>query len=744
MKRFLSLILAAVMLAACLASCAAPSAGVSANARIRITSSDAADAAAWLDERLGDKLTDRIVLGTDAAGYALDLSTLEDDGYFIRAFGGEDVLFAKTPVGLDRAVRKYAKTVEAGLAVSDETYHEGARIKKLTIAGRDVSEFTIFCEDEAKMISSANKLSKKLEEACGVAPAVSTEAPSGSAIVLKYVHDESLRNVGYRWNVTDGTLTIECSDAYKTLSSDRAVVRFLEKRLDWFGLSYGIEDLTASDGIAIAEGETGGESPTFDWSRAHGGQHVYYENLENDLGNPFGPDIHACHGLQNRKFGGSLSRTKPEWSGDQPCWLSEEFYDASYDDIAAYIQSRIDAGEVIGDENFSFIDVAAGDNSAWCQCRNCRKMFRDEGGTEAGAVVTWANRLSEELDEIYPGLIYGIFAYAGTNIPPKNVKPNEHISITYCFDASCSAHPLDGSRCNGGYPFNNSDRKHANSEMAAQLRTWCDISPNMVVWYYGLGNALMTMSFVHTVRDDLEFFHDIGVLGAYWESEDGGFDTGWVSDWLANELMWNIDMSDEEYDAFYDRVLRVLYGDGGQYIKDYITAQDMFYENQPCVTCWCWGFYISPSLPTEWWKKYYDDLFALTETARLYADSAKQQRRLDNLSVECIYKGSVSNYFAEFNEGDDERIAELSRRYSLINERMQKYGVDMTKFLAADLYGTSLSYDPDLEVTMWYGYLNSEPYVVPWWPDHPTSEMPERISGALAEWTQRASGEAGE
>ena len=88
MKRNFALILAAVMLAACLASCVtAPNAF---SAHIRITSSDAADTAAWLSARLGDSLTDSVVIGTDAEAYDVDLDAFEDDGYLIRAYGDAD------------------------------------------------------------------------------------------------------------------------------------------------------------------------------------------------------------------------------------------------------------------------------------------------------------------------------------------------------------------------------------------------------------------------------------------------------------------------------------------------------------------------------------------------------------------------------------------------------------------------------------------------------------------------------
>ena len=116
MKRFLAVALAAIMLAAALASCAAPSATAGIGANIRLTSSDGESAALWLTERLGDKLTDRVVLGTSADGFGVDLSALEDDGYIIRDLGEKTALFARTADGLDRAIRKYAKTVESGAA----------------------------------------------------------------------------------------------------------------------------------------------------------------------------------------------------------------------------------------------------------------------------------------------------------------------------------------------------------------------------------------------------------------------------------------------------------------------------------------------------------------------------------------------------------------------------------------------------------------------------------------------------
>ena len=118
MKRALSLALAAILAASVLTSCAFTT-RTALDPKITVTSSDALDAAAWLSEALGG-LERNVVLGTNADGYSVDLSTLEADGYIIRTLGGEDVLLAKTAAGLDRAVRKYAKMTKAG-SVADVT-----------------------------------------------------------------------------------------------------------------------------------------------------------------------------------------------------------------------------------------------------------------------------------------------------------------------------------------------------------------------------------------------------------------------------------------------------------------------------------------------------------------------------------------------------------------------------------------------------------------------------------------------
>ena len=674
MKRTLALTLAAIMLAAALTSCAGVTEESAINANIRVTSSDATDAAAWLNDRLGDKLTDRVVLGTSADGYGIEVSAFEADGFVIRRLGGEVALFARTADGLDRAARKYAKMVEAG-AVTDVTYREGYRVKRIELAGRDISKYTIYCENEPNMLAAAKELSSDLTRACGAALAVSTETPAAPYIALRYVHEDALGYVGHRFSVGEDGAVIECSDKYKPQSASLAVRRFLEKNLGWMGLIFGFEDLPASELVTIPVGASCEEKVAFDYAQSNSSQHVVYDRLTR-TGGDYGIRTLSCHGMQGNRFAGALSPSH-NWTWEQPCWLDDTFYDFARDDIVDYIERRVASGAVIG-EDFIFVDVAHGDNQNWCQCKKCLKMYGEEGGTHAAEILTWINALSDELDEIYPGLYYGIFAYEMTKKPPKTICPNEHIFVTFCYDRACSSHPLDGSKCTSCDQW----PAYSNLDLAEWISGWRAMTENLSVWYYGMGNALLSMSFLHTVRDDVRYFRDLGIKSLFWEAHEMGFMiSNWIAHSLHSELIWDVDMSDEEYDALYERLLRLFYGDAADDMRLFLDLIGRIEEHGACYSCWGGLGGDHPYALTydkDAFAREYDKLFSIIERAISLADSAIEEERMVMTSCSIIYNGSLCAYGEAKAAGDTARMDELCRRYDLINERLTRYGMDMT------------------------------------------------------------------
>lgn len=682
MKKLISITLAAIMVVAALAGCASEKNTI--DPQIRMTSSDAADAAEWLDQRLGT-IPDRIVIGTQTDGYGIDVSALENDGYIIRNLAGEIALFAKTADGLDRAVRKYAKSVEAGIGVEDVTYHEGTRIKKITVAGRDISEYTIFCDDDERLRTAAGTFSDRIAEACGAVLPISTDSPRAPYILVRFVRDGELKNVGYRWNVTEDGITFDCSDVYKNNSANVALTRFLVNRLDWFGLDFGFEDLPSADLIEIKSGENGTETPCFDWARPTSGQ--WGEYLPH-YGLDLGPRIAADSGIQLNQFGGELSTSRwGTWTEDQPCWLDEDFYDIARADIVKYIEDRLASGQVIG-EDFTYIDIAQGDNRNWCKCTKCMKQMVVDR-SQSGSVITWANKISEDLNETYPGLYYYVFAYNETRVPPKVTKPNELIYITYSYNHPCSSHTLDGTHCTtfDNWP-NDKGLATRNDVMAEQVRTWAKMTPKLTVWTYGSCDGLMSMNYVHTVRDDIRFLYYSGVAGHYGEGEDNSFDPNWIARWLEYSLYWDIDMPDEKYDALYSRIVRILYGDGYDLVREYVDLHGQAFENGKCETCYhayAIGRIQDEPINKEFISANYDLMFDLMERAISLADSADTERRSIKLQCSCIFQGSIASFESASNAGDDARVSVIKERYALIAARLSAYGIDFYKGAFPDM-----------------------------------------------------------
>ena len=192
---------------------------------------------------------------------------------------------------------------------------------------------------------------------------------------------------------------------------------------------------------------------------------------------------------------------------------------------------------------------------------------------------------------------------------------------------------------------------------------------------------MSTISFLHTVRDDLRYLRDVGVKGVYWEAHEAGFSANWIAYCLHSELIWNVDMSDAEYDALYERLLRKFYGDAAPFMREYLDELGVIHEHGQCVACWS-------ALMSEGWRstnvnedlyaKCFDRLYDIIELAITRADSYAQQRRLEMIGCNCIFVGCLSSYQKAKDAGDEARIVELCERYAKIDERLKKYGMDMT------------------------------------------------------------------
>jgi len=264
MKKAISFLLALITSICTFSSC------TSNTSSDKASSSEYADYA-WLEARLGT-LPDNLSVGTsDSLG--IDMSDFEDDGYIIRANENDiDIIICgKNENGLDRAVRKYAKNVKYGVTTENITYHEGYRIKHLSIDGRDISEYTaVYTDMGTPMMEttgrtlgngefSAKEFVRLTKEATGVEiPLVTVDKADFTKPYILFETDETYTEngeggeygfTGYEYRTENGNLIFRGSGLSAGCSN--GVYMFFERECGWLNLTYGDANLLEAEHIEI-------------------------------------------------------------------------------------------------------------------------------------------------------------------------------------------------------------------------------------------------------------------------------------------------------------------------------------------------------------------------------------------------------------------------------------------------------------------------------------------------------------
>ncbi len=682
-----------------LAACGSGTADIGGSTGISSTSSDADSYARWLTYRLGE-IEDTVVVGVgNDAKYGIDMSDFEDDGYIIRNIGTETLIFGKTDSGLDRAVRKYAKNVEAGTEIEDVTFHEGHRIGKLTLFGADISEFTIVYPSgsNANMLFAVDELVRLMNFATSVTlPVAVDNSDAAHKIVFRVSDDESFRDDGYKYYEENGSLIIEGALAR---GASNAVYRFLQNECGWLNLIFGASYLKEADEITIDAGLSKSETPIFDY------MNPYVESWEGFATDrrsmttaqmSYGPIEHACHGIGR-------------WTGEsyqyfQPCFTDESIYEGFLEAIEQYIDRRIAGGEIPGVQ-FREIDVAMGDNDYFCRCRNCSNVLRYDK-SNAGAMIQFANKLGAQLAEDYNGTSFAIkvFGYFSSKRPPEVTTANQYVYVTYCSNGNCSNHPFDGSKCS--ILDDNGFTGNENHQDAEWLTKWTEICDNVYVWLYALDSVMHQYTVLENIKADWLYFKSLGIKGLFWQAPYHGLGIKRTEHQLGYEFNWANDMTDAEFEDYLCRILENEYGDGWRYVREYI---DLWLEAQSKVDyfhCWLWTSHVTPdSMYNERYvSEHSAEMIALLEKAESLANTAAQERRCGRLSLHTYYQACYVDYFRAYDANDTEKLEYLNGLYDHLITKMTYLGFVPEAITTVDGFKANIA--RTLEEEAWTGWTS--------------------------------------
>lgn len=547
---------------------------------------------------------------------------------------------------------------------------DGIPLDSLTIGGVDIKEYTLVVQDggAACVRNSADELVEFIEKATGFRI---PEKASEHEIVIGVTDRDTEKVTAARAEVKlDGyTLLMDGGRLYITGSCDRGtmygVYCFLE---DYVGVRFFAKDTTVvinQDAVAIPADVHTTHNPYFEMRDTywydmrydqtfanHSKDNSFYDSSTpvSDIGGGVGYAgrfVHTINLLQDLPYQGNV----------QPCLTDENVYQLVLSNVRKWLDANPEA---------TIISVSQNDSDPGklgCQCENC-KAIDDAEGSPMGSLLTFINRIANDIKDDYPGVYVDTLAYRYTRKPPKTVRPADNVIIRLCSIECCFTHPLSDETC------------YKNKAFKKDIEAWAAICDNLYIWDYTY-NAETYFTFFpnfDVLWDNVNFYKDHNVKGVFLEGQQvsvsGEF--GELRSYLLAKLLWDPDMTKEEYYAYMDEFLQYYYGAGWEKIKTYMTDMTKIALTNPHVGIFDKGEKMIPFVdPTGKQNlRYCSTMKKLWEEAFELAETDEQKAHVEKSSIQ-IY------YYCHLKGRTNDRKEYLKKVYELC----EKYGIEYYKYV---------------------------------------------------------------
>lgn len=428
-------------------------------------------------------------------------------------------------------------------------------IGRITLGGRDLAGFRIVISENAPAHEreAAADLADCLRRAAGLTLPVVTDREQAvddeicigaTTRDVQSVIDRraSLRHDGILLRAEDGRLYIQ-SETH--LGVRYAVSKFLEKYVGFRFLDEYNEVIEPAEAVDLpADLDYCHSSPLMyrhtDWRVTESQRRRWGLNGEDGVENRI---IGFCHTMT------ALAGTPGHL---QPCLTDEAVYQTVLGNVRKWIRDN---------PGCRIISVTQNDNFNYCKCPRCEAMAKREN--QSGIMISFVNRLADDIRDEYPDVYLLTFAYQYTRKPPVTVKPRDNVIIWLCSIECCFSHALEDASCGQNRAF------------ADDIRAWASIAKHIYIWDYTTNYAHYVSSFPNfrTLLPNTRFFVGSGAIAIYEEGghqqqENGEFRS--LRAYLTGQMLWDPDMGDEAFDRHIKDFLKGYYGAGWQYIYEYV------------------------------------------------------------------------------------------------------------------------------------------------------------------------------
>ena len=438
-------------------------------------------------------------------------------------------------------------------------------VKNLTLCGRPLSAVTLVTAGDVPtgLGNALDRFVDLVRRATGVTLPRRTGTPDGASIVvgIGLPGEPALETTGREGYV----LRTDERCLYITANSERGVIyglyAALEQFFGWHFLSSDYEVVRPSDGTDIPAGTCRTDKPYFFsrdtlwWDTQRSGP------LSNALrlnGN-FARDVADYGGGIN--YGGrfvhsicALAEVSDE-VGNQPCLTDEKTFETVRKNVRRILKENPGVDIISVSQNDSYA------HQGGCQCENCRAIDEREG-TPMGSLLTFVNRIADDIREDYPDVLVDTLAYRYTRKAPKTIKPAPNVLIRLCSIECCFSHPIAD------------PQDERNAAFCRDIEAWSAICDKLYIWDYTTNYLYFIAPFPNlgVLWDNVRFFKAHHVLGMFEQGNQQSFsgELGELRAYLIAHLLWDPDMPKERYYELMDGFLRDYYGPGWTYVREYI------------------------------------------------------------------------------------------------------------------------------------------------------------------------------